>query len=62
MHEISPGAIQKSNGLKVTSQYFKSEEDIVKNEIFLRLYIFILYCIYIYAIYSQIFEIRDLKT
>ncbi len=36
----------------------------MKNEIFLRLYIFILYCIYIYiyAIYSQIFEIRDLKT
>ncbi len=31
-----PGAIQKSNGLKVTclmSLYFKSEEDTMKNEI-----------------------------
>ncbi|MGK1266974.1 hypothetical protein ACRE8G_27435, partial [Klebsiella pneumoniae] len=36
IHEISPGAIQKSNGLKVTclmSLYFKSEEDTMKNEI-----------------------------
>ncbi len=36
VHEISPGAIQKSNGLKVTclvSLYFKSEEDTMKNEI-----------------------------
>ncbi len=34
IHEISPGAIQKSNGLKVTclmSLYFKSEEDTMKN-------------------------------
>ncbi len=41
IHEISPGAIQKSNGLKVTclmSLYFKSE-DTMKNVIFLRLYI-----------------------
>ncbi len=40
--EISPGAIQKSNGLKVTCLmrlYFKSEEDTMKNLIFLRLYI-----------------------
>ncbi len=40
--EISHGAIQKSNGLKVTclvSIYLKSEEDSMKNEIFLRLYI-----------------------
>ncbi len=32
-HEISPGAIQKSNGLKVTclmSLFFKSEEDTMK--------------------------------
>ncbi len=36
IHEISPGAIQKSNGLKVTclmSLYFKFEEDTMKNEI-----------------------------
>ncbi len=36
IHEISPEAIQKSNGLKVTclmSLYFKSEEDTMKNEI-----------------------------
>ncbi len=36
IHEISPGAIQKSNGLKVTclmSLYFKSEEDTMKNKI-----------------------------
>ncbi len=36
IHEISPGEIQKSNGLKVTclmSLYFKSEEDTMKNEI-----------------------------
>ncbi len=36
IHEISPGAIQKSNGLKVTclmSLYFKFEEDAMKNEI-----------------------------
>ncbi len=36
IHEISPGAIQKSNGLKVTcltSLYFESEEDTMKNEI-----------------------------
>ncbi len=36
MHEVSPEAIQKSNGLKVTclmSLYFKSEEDTMKNEI-----------------------------
>ncbi len=42
IHEISPGAIQKSNGLKVIclmSSYFKSEEDTMKNEIFLKLYI-----------------------
>ncbi len=42
MHEISPGAIQKSNGLKVTclmSLYFKSEEDTMKMLIFLRLYL-----------------------
>ncbi len=34
--KISPEAIQKSNGLKVTclmSLYFKSEEDTMKNEI-----------------------------
>ncbi len=40
--ELSPGAIQKSNGLEVTclmSLYFKSEEDNMKDEIFLRLYI-----------------------
>ncbi len=32
---MRPGAIQKSNGLKVTrlmSLYFKSEEDIMKDE------------------------------
>ncbi len=42
IHEISPGAIEKSNGLKVTclmSLYFKSVEDTTKNLIFLRLYI-----------------------
>ncbi len=36
IHEISPGAIHKSNGLKVTclmSLYFKFEEDAMKNEI-----------------------------
>ncbi len=36
IHEISPGAIEKSNGLKVTclvSLYFKFEEDTMKNEI-----------------------------
>ncbi len=36
IHEISPGAIQTSNGLKVTclmSLYFKSEGDTMKNEI-----------------------------
>ncbi len=36
IHEISPGAIQKSNGLKVTclmSLYYKFEEDTMKNEI-----------------------------
>ncbi len=36
IHEISPGAVQKSNGLKVTclmSLYFKSEDDTMKNEI-----------------------------
>ncbi len=36
IHEISPGAIQKSDGLKVTclmSLYFKFEEDTMKNEI-----------------------------
>ncbi len=36
IHEISPGEIQKSNGLKVTclmSLYFRSEEDTMKNEI-----------------------------
>ncbi len=36
IHEISPGAIQKNNGLKVTcimSLYFKFEEDTMKNEI-----------------------------
>ncbi len=41
IHEISPGAIQKSNGLKVTclmSIYFKSEDDTMKILIFLRLY------------------------
>ncbi len=35
IHEISPGAIQKSNGLRVTclmSLYFKSEEDTMKND------------------------------
>ncbi len=34
IHEISPGGIQKSNGLKVTclmSLYFKFEEDTMKN-------------------------------
>ncbi len=34
IHEISPGAIQKSNGLNVTclmSLYFKSEKDTMKN-------------------------------
>ncbi len=34
---LSPGAIQKSNGLKVTclmSLYFKSEEDTMKNVIY----------------------------
>ncbi len=33
IHEIGPGAIQKSKGLKVTylmSLYFKSEEDTMK--------------------------------
>ncbi len=38
---MSPGAIQKSNGLKVTclmSLYLKSEEDSMENLIFLRLY------------------------
>ncbi len=33
IHEISPGAIQKSNGFKVTclmSLYFKSEVDTIK--------------------------------
>ncbi len=42
MHEIIPGAIQKSNGLKVTclmSLYLKSEEDTMKNLICLRLYV-----------------------
>ncbi len=42
MHEIIPGAIQKSAGLKVTclmSLYFKSEEDTMNSEIFLRLFI-----------------------
>ncbi len=41
IHEMSPGAIQKSNGLKVTclmSLYLKSEEDSMENQIFLRLY------------------------
>ncbi len=36
IHEISPGEIQKSNGLKVTclmSLYFKSEEDTMINVI-----------------------------
>ncbi len=36
IHEISPEAIQKSNGLKVTylmSLYFKSEEDTMTKEI-----------------------------
>ncbi len=36
IHEISPGAIQKRNGLKVTclmSFYFKSEDETMKNEI-----------------------------
>ncbi len=40
IHEISPGAIQKSNGLKVTclaSLYFKSEDTTMKNLIFLGL-------------------------
>ncbi len=39
IHEISPGAIQKSNGLKVTyvmSLYFKYEEDTMKNGRFLQ--------------------------
>ncbi len=40
IHEIIPGAIYKSNGLKcLMSLYLKSEEDTMKNEIFLRLYI-----------------------
>ncbi len=42
MHDIIPGVIQKSIVLKCTclmSLYFKSEEDTMKNEIFLRLYI-----------------------
>ncbi len=30
-HEISPGAIQKNNGLKDYSLYFKFEEDTMKN-------------------------------
>ncbi len=45
IHEISPGAIQKSNGLKVTclmSLYFTFEENTMKNEflaiIFLRIF------------------------
>ncbi len=41
IHEICPGAIQKTNELKVTclmSLYFTSEEDTMKNEIFLRLF------------------------
>ncbi len=45
IHEISQGAIQKSNGLKVTclmSLYFKFEENTMKNEIlaiiFLRIF------------------------
>ncbi len=42
IHEISPGAILKCYGLKATclmNLYFKSEEDTMTNEIFLRLYI-----------------------
>ncbi len=46
IHEISPGAIQKSNGLKVIclmSLYFKFEEDTMTNEIpaniFLRIFL-----------------------
>ncbi len=45
IHEICPGAIQKSNGLKVTclmSLYFKFEENTMKNLIlaiiFLRIF------------------------
>ncbi len=46
IHEISPRAIQKSHGLKVTclmSLYLKFEEDTMKNEIpaniFLRIFL-----------------------
>ncbi len=38
-HEISPGAIQKSNGLKDYSLYFKFEEDTMKNEILVTIFL-----------------------